>query len=99
MVEVKNKVRIDVKRICELAHFDISSEEMSQFQGQLEHILGYVAKLKELNLDGIEPTLYGQPVTNVFREDVTEPSLDPADVIANAPESIGGEFKVPKIVE
>ena len=99
MVEVKNKVRIDIARICELAHFDISSEEMSQFQGQLEHILGYVAKLKELNLDGIEPTLYGQPVTNVFREDVTEPSLDPADVIANAPESIGGEFKVPKIVE
>ncbi len=99
MVEVKNTVRIDVARICELAHFDMPSEEMAQFQGQLEHILGYVAKLKELNLDGIEPTLYGQPVENVFREDVTEPSLDPADVIANAPESIGGEFKVPKIVE
>lgn len=99
MVEVKNTVRIDVARICELAHFDMPSEEMAQFQDQLEHILGYVAKLKELNLDGIEPTLYGQPVENVFREDVTEPSLDPADVIANAPESIGGEFKVPKIVE
>ena len=99
MVEAKNNLRIDVARICELAHFDISSEEKSQFQGQLEHILGYVAKLKELNLDGIEPTLYGQPVKNVFREDVTEPSLDPADVLANAPERIGGEFKVPKIVE
>ncbi len=99
MVEVKNKVHIDVARVCELAHFDMSSEEMAQFQGQLENILAYVEKLGELNLDGIEPTMYGQPVKNVFREDVNEPSLDPSDVIANAPESIGGEFKVPKIVE
>jgi len=99
MVEVKNKVHIDVARVCELAHFDMSKEEMSQFQGQLENILDYVEKLGELDLDGIEPTMYGQPVKNVFREDVNEPSLDPSDVIVNAPESIGGEFKVPKIVE
>ena len=99
MVEVKNKVHIDVARVCELAHFDMSSEEMAQFQGQLENILGYVEKLSELDLDGIEPTLYGQPVKNVFREDVNEPGLDPLDVMANAPERFGAEFKVPKIVE
>lgn len=99
MTENKSKVRIDVARVCELAHFDMTQAEMSEFQGQLENILGYVEKLNELDLDGIEPTLYGQPVKNVFREDVNEPGLAHADVMRNAPESIGGEFKVPKIVE
>ncbi len=99
MAESKNKAHIDVARVCELAHFDMPAAEMSEFQGQLENILGYVAKLNELDLDGIEPTLYGQPVKNVFREDVNEPGLERFDVLRNAPESIGGEFKVPKIVE
>ena len=90
---------IDVAKVCELAHFDLSQEEMDKFQGQLNTILGYVQKLHELNIDGIEPTLYGQPVENVFREDVNEASLDHETVMANAPERTGGEFKVPKIVE
>ena len=92
-------VHIDVARVCELAHFDMAPDEMAEFQGQLEKILGYVEKIGELDLGGIEPTMYGQPVKNVFREDVNEPSLDPAAVLANAPASIGGECKVPKIVE
>jgi aspartyl-tRNA(Asn)/glutamyl-tRNA(Gln) amidotransferase subunit C len=92
-------VHIDVARVCELAHFDMAPDEMAEFQGQLEKILGYVEKIGELDLGGIEPTMYGQPVKNVFREDVNEPSLAPAAVMANAPASIGGEFKVPRIVE
>ena len=99
MSDSNPSVHIDVARVCELAHFDMASEEMAEFQGQLEKILGYVEKIGELDLEGIEPTMYGQPVKNVFREDVNEPSLDPAVVMANAPASIGGEFKVPKIVE
>lgn len=99
MSDSKPTVHIDVARVCELAHFDMAPDEMAEFQGQLEKILDYVAKLGELDLDGIEPTMYGQPVKNVFREDVNEPSLDPAAVMANAPASVGGEFKVPKIVE
>ena len=90
---------IDVAKVCELAHFDLPQEEMDKFQGQLNTILGYVRKLHELDVDGIEPTLYGQPVENVFREDVNEASLDHETVMANAPERTGGEFKVPKIVE
>ena len=92
-------VHIDVARVCELAHFDMAPDEMAEFQGQLEKILVYVEKIGELDLEGIEPTMYGQPVKNVFREDVNEPGLAPDAVMANAPASIGGEFKVPKIVE
>ena len=99
MTDSKTRPRIDVAKVCELAHFKVSPQEAAEFQAQLERVLGFVNKLHELDVDGIEPTMYGQPVQNVFRDDVNEPSLDVADVMANAPESIGQEFKVPKIVE
>lgn len=97
-MEEKNP-RIDVARVCELAHFDICAEEMAEFQGQLDNILGYVEKLNELDLDGIEPTMYGQPVVNMFREDVVTESLPRELILANAPDSANDEIKVPKIVE
>jgi len=99
MSDIKSNVHIDVARVCELAHIDLSAEEQVEFQSQLEVILKAVSKLDELDLTGIEPTLYGHPIESVFREDVNTPSLDLEQVLANAPARIGNEFKLPKIVE
>ncbi|MGI5869972.1 MAG: Asp-tRNA(Asn)/Glu-tRNA(Gln) amidotransferase subunit GatC [Kiritimatiellia bacterium] len=99
MSDIKPAARIDVAHICELTHFDLDSAETAEIQGRLEKLLDCVEKLDELDLEGVEPTLYGQPAVNVFREDVNEPGLDPDVVLANAPATIGAEFKVPKIVE
>ncbi len=99
MPKVKEPVHIDVARVCELAHFDLPEAEQAELQGQLEDILRYVDKLDELDLDGIEPTLYGQPVKNVFRDDQNEPGLSAEVVEGNAPAWIAGTFQVPKIVE
>ena len=95
----EKKPEINVARICELAHLVIPADESAKFQRQLESVIEYVRKLGELNLDGIEPTVYGQPVASVFREDIAVPWLSPDAAIANAPDRINGEFKVPKIVE
>ncbi len=90
---------IDVAHVCELAHFDFSTEERERFQKQLEPIAAYVRKLFEVDVEGVEPTQYGQPVANVFREDVPEPTLDRETVLANAPDASDSEFRMPKIVE
>jgi aspartyl-tRNA(Asn)/glutamyl-tRNA(Gln) amidotransferase subunit C len=90
---------LDVAHVCALAHFDLSPEEMAMFQRELGPIVAYVNKLSELDLTGIEPTQYGQPVANVLREDVVEPSLDRETALANAPARTGDEFMLPKIVE
>ncbi len=90
---------IDVARICELAHFCLSEEERDRFQKELEPIVAYVRKLTELDLDGVEPTKFGQPVSNVLREDIVEPSLAHDTVLANAPDADENEFRMPKIVE
>lgn len=99
MSDIKSNVQIDMARVCELAHFDLTDEEQAEFQGQLENILRAVSKLDDLDLTDVEPTLYGHPIASVFREDVNTPSLDREQVMDNAPARIGNEFKLPKIVE
>jgi len=93
------KQTIDVAYVAELARLELSEAEKSTFQGQLETIVSYVEKIGELDLAGIEPTMHGQALVNVFREDVVMPSMDRERFLANAPERNGAEFKLPKIVE
>ena len=91
--------RIDVQYIARLARIKLSEEEIRTFQGQLEQIVGYVRKLQELDLEGVEPTAHVVPLCNVFRRDEPRPGLDSADVLRNAPHHENGQILVPKIVE
>ena len=92
---------IDVARVCELANLALDPAELPRFQEQMAKIVEYVQKIRELDVDGIEPTTYGQPVSNVFREDVVDawaPGTEAA--MKNAPESTANnEFRVPRVVE
>ena len=89
----------DVTYVASLARLTLSDDEKRLFQGQIDSILQYVEKLGELDLSEIEPTMHGQSVVNVFREDVVVPSIEIAGVLKNAPASYGAEIKLPKIVE
>ena len=91
---------IDVGYVARLARLYITEAETREFQGQLDQIIGYVKKIGELDLSGIEPTSHAQTVQNVFREDVTREWSDNAPFMRNAPATVqGNQFQVPKIVE
>ena len=91
--------KIDVAYVAHLARVCLTGEEIKTFQGQLEHVVGYVKKINELDLSGVEPTSHAVAVQNVFREDVVKSGLDVEQVMANAPASVSNQFQVPKIVE
>ena len=91
--------RIDVAYVAHLARLYLSEDEVSEFQGQLEGVLGYVRKISQLDLSGIEPTSHAQLVQNVFRSDKVRPGLDHEVVMENAPVAVDGQYCVPKIVE
>jgi len=89
----------EVRHVAKLARLALSEEEVKRFQRQLEEILEYVAKLQELNLDGVEPTTHVIPILNRLKEDDLRESLTREKALANAPDSKGGYFKVPKVIE
>jgi len=91
--------RIDVRYVARLARLNLTEEEARIFQGQLDHILGYVRQINTLDLAGIEPTSHARLLTNVFRKDAVKPGLDRDEVLRNAPAAANDQFAVPKIVE
>jgi aspartyl-tRNA(Asn)/glutamyl-tRNA(Gln) amidotransferase subunit C len=89
----------NVKYVAHLARLALTPEEETKFQAQLGNILGYVAKLDELDVSNVEPTAHAVPMVNVTRADAARPSLPHADAMRNAPAQLNGLFLVPKIVE
>lgn len=89
----------DVHYVAHLARLKLSPDEEQQIGAQLGDILGYIEKLKEVDVSGVEPTAHPFPLVNVTRPDVSRPSLPHEDALRNAPQKAGGLFTVPKIVE
>lgn len=89
----------DVEHVARLARLELSSCEKELFAGQMDAILGYVEKLKELNTDGIVPTSHAVPMENAFRADAVQPSIGLEKALTNAPERAGSFFAVPKVIE
>jgi aspartyl-tRNA(Asn)/glutamyl-tRNA(Gln) amidotransferase subunit C len=92
-------VEIDVKYVAHLARLALTPAEEKKLAAQLGNILGYIEKLKELDVSRVEPTAHAVPMVNVTRADEVRPSLPPDDALRNAPATANGLFIVPKIVE
>ena len=90
---------IDVKYVAHLARLALTPEEEQKFGTQLGNILGYIEKLKEVDVSGVEPTAHAFPLVNVTRPDEVRPSISNEDALRNAPAKANGLFMVPKIVE
>jgi aspartyl-tRNA(Asn)/glutamyl-tRNA(Gln) amidotransferase subunit C len=91
--------QFDVKYVAHLARLQLAPDEEKKLGAQLGGILGYIEKLKALDVTGVEPTAHAMPMTNVTRPDEVRPSLPPDDALRNAPAQANGLFIVPKIVE
>jgi len=101
------KVSLDeVRRVAELAHLELTSEEETHMQVDLDAILGYIAQLNELDTSAVTPMAQVAEVLSLneeqnaaLRSDTVRPSLDREQVMASAPETDGVFFKVPKVIE
>lgn len=89
----------DVRYTAQLARLDLSETEAARFQEQLSHILGYVEKLKEVNVEGVKPTAHSSELYNVFRADSERDWFTSEQALANAPRQANGLFIVTKVIE
>lgn len=88
-----------VRYVAHLSRLALTDNEVEQFSGQLDEILGYVEKLNELDTSDVEPLVHALDARNVFRDDSAGESLGRKDMMENAPESSEGCYKVPRIIE
>lgn len=104
----------DVTYVAELAHLELTSEEQKRMVRDLNSILDYIDMLNRLDTADVPPMAqisdrYGDTAKTgserfafANREDSLHglrPSLPREEALANAPESDGTFFRVPKVIE
>lgn len=91
--------REDVAQIALLARLRLLPEELDQLTIELQSILQYMEKLRELDTSKVEPFTQIVDTSNALREDVVTNIPDPVGILSNAPAKAKTFFKVPKIIE
>ena len=91
-------VEIDIAKVASLARIALSPDELRVYEEQLGAILEHAERVQQLPTEGIPPTSHPVPMTNSFRDDLVTGSLPVADVLAGAPASEDGYFRVPPVL-
>ena len=92
--------RDEVAHLARLARLALDADELDRLAGQLDVILGAVAKIGEVSdAEGVRPMTHAVPLENVMRPDVVVASLPRDDVLAGAPAAEDGRFRVPRILD
>ena len=86
-------------RSGETSSRELTEDELTLLEGQLNHILDQYAILAELSTDDIPPTAQTIELENILRDDVVQPSLPLEAVLGNAAEHDDNFVVVPAIIE
>ena len=91
--------RDEVAHLARLARIDLADDELDHLAGQLDVILGAVARVGEVAAADIPPTSHPLPLTNVMRPDVVRECLTQDQALSGAPAAEEGKFRVPRILD
>jgi aspartyl-tRNA(Asn)/glutamyl-tRNA(Gln) amidotransferase subunit C len=91
--------RAELDHVAQLARLDLSPDERERYRLLLTSVLAQVVLLDEIDTEQIPPSASVLPLANVMGDDQARPSMAVADVLANAPEHLDDQFRVPPVLE
>ena len=89
----------EVRHIANLARLQLTPEEERLYAQQLSSILESAARLLEVDTAQIPPTATVLPLRAPLRPDLPRPCPPREKMLANAPETEAGMFRVPPVLE
>lgn len=89
----------EVRHIARLARLEFDADGEQRLAREMTAILEYMEMLEELDTTDIEPMSHVLDLTNVARPDVARQRISRDEALANAPETDGEFFRVPKVIE
>lgn len=88
-----------VDKIAHLARLELNEAEKDKAIIELSEILSFMAKLDELNTEGVQPLVYMNDAVNVLRKDEVHQEITTQEALFNAPLRNEQYFKVSKVIE
>ena len=98
----------DVEYVADLAHLDLTPEERTRMERDLNSILEYIDRLGELDTTSTPPMAQVAQLgpesgeehnREHWRDDQNRPSLPHTEALRNAPQGTETFFRVPKVIE
>jgi aspartyl-tRNA(Asn)/glutamyl-tRNA(Gln) amidotransferase subunit C len=88
-----------IEKLSRLAMLQFDAEEREEIKADLQKLIGFVDKLKELDTTGVEPLLHMAGGENVLRNDISGSMLTQEEALQNAPLHNQQAFLVPKVIK
>lgn len=88
-----------VQNLANLSRLHFTEEEKEWIKKDLERMIAFVDKLKEVDVEGIEPLLLMSDRVNNLREDTISGSVSREKALKNASAQDGTFFRVPKVIK
>jgi aspartyl-tRNA(Asn)/glutamyl-tRNA(Gln) amidotransferase subunit C len=88
-----------VDKLANLSRLNFNEQEKEIIKKDLQRMIEFVDKLKELDTTGVEPLLHMSDAANRLRDDEIKGSISREEGLRNAPKTDGVYFKVPKVIE
>jgi aspartyl-tRNA(Asn)/glutamyl-tRNA(Gln) amidotransferase subunit C len=88
----------EVEKLAHLARLEFNEEEKAKMIEDMDKIIGFVSKIDEMDLEGVEPQVYMTEGEDILRKDIVKGELKKEEALKNAPQKDTDYIKVPKVV-
>ena len=92
-MKVSNK---KIKRLAELAKLNLDESESKSLSSDLEHILAFVEKLREVDTKQVQPLTHIHEASNIFDDDELRQYDIKDEALSNSSNSNSDYFKIKK---
>jgi aspartyl-tRNA(Asn)/glutamyl-tRNA(Gln) amidotransferase subunit C len=88
-----------IDHLSELARLEFNSQDREEIKKDLQRMISFVEKLKELDTSGVTPVSHMSEEVNRLRDDQARVVISRKEALQNAPFTDGLYFKVPKVIK
>ena len=88
-----------LNKLAHLARLEYDENNTDKMLKDLNNMVTFVEKLKEVDTTGVEPLTSMSHEVNALRQDKTGAHLNRAEALLNAPKKDDTFFHVPKVLE
>ncbi len=89
----------EVRHVARLARLRLSDQELQLYRAQLSSVLDHIAKIRELDVEGVEPMAHPSDLTNRLDDDVVDEAMPRDVLLALAPEVEDSFLSVLKVLD
>ncbi len=88
----------DVRRVARLARLELPEDQVEAYRAKLGAVLGYVERLRGLDLHGVEPLAHVGEDAHRLRADDPGPTLPNEVLMRMAPDSMPPFVRIPRVL-